>query len=87
VYVVARFCPLALSFFFAIVDVMRFTDASCCSLVDGEALSGAVTLTTVDQGHVAGSFQVSLAPQDGGVAGAAPLSGHFDTTTCPGLTQ
>jgi hypothetical protein len=69
----------------AIVDVMRFTDASCCSVVTGEAFSGAVTLTTVEQGHVAGSFEVSLAPQDGGAK--APLSGSFDTTTCLGVAQ
>jgi hypothetical protein len=28
--------------------------------VTGEAFSGAVTLTTVEQGHVAGSLEVSL---------------------------
>lgn len=83
----ADVCMLAGTNGLALVDVMRFTDNSCCSVVTGEALSGAVTLTTVDQGRVAGSFQVSLAPQDGGVAGATPFSGYFDTTTCPGTTQ
>jgi hypothetical protein len=71
----------------ALVDVMRFTDRSCCSILTGEALSGAVTLTTVDQGHVAGTFQIALAPRDGGIVTAAPLSGQFDTTTCPGTAQ
>jgi hypothetical protein len=71
----------------ALVDVMRFTDNACCSVVTGDALSGAVTLTKVDQGHVVGSFQVALVPHDGGVAGAAPFSGQFDTTTCPGTAQ
>lgn len=80
-------CMLAGTNGLALVDVMRFTDNSCCSAVTGDALSGTVTLTTVDEGHVAGSFQVTLASPDGGAAGAVAFSGHFDTKTCPGTTQ
>jgi len=76
----------------ALVDVLDFSDAGCCNTSVGTSISGTVTLTTVIPGHVAGNFQVLLAPIDGGVnasstSSAAPFSGHFDTTACPGTTQ
>jgi hypothetical protein len=44
----------------------------------------------VTTGHVAGDFNVSLAPVRGGridVDASAPFGGQFDTATCPGTTQ
>jgi hypothetical protein len=88
----ANVCMLAATNGTALVDLMTFTDEACCDAVAGTSLSGTVALTTVDEGHVVGDFNVMLAPNvpdAGGVitSAAAPLSGHFDTTTCPGVAQ
>jgi hypothetical protein len=82
-------CMLSSTSGTALVDVLRFGALSCCATALATSVSGTVTLTTVVPGHVAGNFQVSLAPVDGGVnaQAAAPLSGGFDTTACPGVIQ
>ncbi|MGO9833164.1 MAG: hypothetical protein ACLP1X_03020 [Polyangiaceae bacterium] len=83
-------CMLSQTSGTALVDVLDFGDAGCCSKVVGTSVSGTVTLTTVVTGHVVGHFQVSLAPLQGSTittASAAPFGGEFDTTSCPGTTQ
>jgi hypothetical protein len=83
-------CMLAHTGGTALADVLRFGADPCCATLLGTSVSGAVTLTTVVPGHVAGSFQVSLAPvADGGIntQSAVPFTGQFDTTSCPGTTQ
>jgi len=83
-------CMLSQSSGRALVDVLDFGDAGCCNTLVGTSVSGTVTLTTVVPGHVAGHFQVSLAPVQGSTIAApsaAPFSGQFDTTSCPGTTQ
>ena len=54
------------------------------------ASSGSVTLTTVGNGHIAGSFNVMMAPVTGGTIDTqspVAFSGTFDATECPGTTQ
>jgi hypothetical protein len=83
-------CMLSQTSGTALVDVLDFGDAGCCNKLVGTSVSGNVTLTTVVPGHVAGHFQVSLAPLQGSTIAtpsAAPFSGQFDTTSCPGTTQ
>lgn len=86
---VADVCMLSHTSGTALVDVLDFGDTGCCNRPVGTSVSGTVTLTTVVPGHVAGNFQVSLAPVDGGVntGAAAPFNGRFDTTSCPGTMQ
>jgi hypothetical protein len=87
---VSNVCALSQTSGTALVDVLDFGDAGCCNKPVGTSVSGTVTLTTVATGHVTGNFQVSLAPFQGSTIttqSAAPLSGVFDTTSCPGTTQ
>jgi hypothetical protein len=54
------------------------------------AYSGTVTLTTVEPGHVVGSFDVELVEWTNGsfdITNMEHFSGTFDTTPCPGTVQ
>jgi hypothetical protein len=54
------------------------------------ASTGTVTLTTVEPGHVAGSFHVGVVHWVNGAFDTTTVydfAGTFDTTTCPGLAN
>ncbi len=82
-------CMLAHTSGTALLDLLSFGDAGIATEI-ATSLSGTVTFTTVTTGHVAGDFDVLLARLSTGglqVDAAAPFTGHFDTTTCPGIKQ
>jgi hypothetical protein len=82
-------CMLAHTGGTALLDLLDFGDAGFAQEI-ATSLSGTVTLTAVETGHVAGDFDVLLARLSSGglqVDAAAPFTGHFDTTTCPGTKQ
>jgi hypothetical protein len=87
---IANVCELSHTTGSALVDVLDVGDSGCCNTPVGTSVSGTVTLTAVEPGHVAGTFLVSLAPVQGATVvtqSAAPFSGRFDTTPCPGTVQ
>jgi hypothetical protein len=74
----------------ALIDVRRFSSSGAGAVTVGSASSGTLTLTRVDPGHIAGSFDVKVATlmSDGqtfDVANPTPLTGTFDASACPGM--
>jgi hypothetical protein len=74
----------------ALVDVRDFDDGGQVATPVATALSGAVTLTAVGGGHVAGAFNVTMgAATNNSIDTQHPVafSGTFDATECPGTAQ
>jgi hypothetical protein len=71
----------------ALIDLRDWADAGG-ALTVASASMGTLTLTTVASGHIAGSFDVkmaSLLPSGQfDTVNTSPLTGMFDTTSCPG---
>jgi hypothetical protein len=76
----------------ALLDVRAFDQDGGGATTLAQGLSGTVTVTSVSQTGIAGSFSATMIDLDP-VSGAplpgteSSLTGTFDTTLCPGVTQ
>jgi hypothetical protein len=75
----------------ALVDVRDWGDGGGAAESVATAVSGAVIVTSVGSGYVAGTFAVVAAPPlasgELDSANSTPLSGTFSAKTCPGVLQ
>jgi hypothetical protein len=72
----------------ALVDVRDYDQDASGAVPVASAYSGSVTFTTIETGHVVGSFDVQMATLHEptfDTTNLTPLSGTFDATGCAGL--